>query len=333
MACNNPPNYSVLDPASVERSVFLPFESTFCKNHDDAPTTEAEQYRQRKFPARCDLTGEVSMELAKRLVYLFYTRYRTEEMWRPEYAPTIPERMRHEREVHFAELTTFSDFIRFCVRPVGNLMLESQVDRRPMFSLGIQRRSLRACEEILASHRDWLRTPDGIMHGKKPWVSLPDHLRTQYHTTGSPAWVRCQCVHLFRFINLNGGSDFQNYVEQFDTQANLGEGSHRPTIYDTLSIPFVSWQLVAQLYDRFRRRGTVNATATASTTGRPVAMLPSEAIEANESADGDGDDHRASRPSARSGYAAGTGQQRRVKLDSTLIQTMARSRKGKQKSE
>lgn len=302
MACNHPPSYSVLDPATLDRSVFIPFNSTFCKNASDVPERVADQYRQRKFPARCDLVGDVSMELAKRLVYLFYTRYRSEEMWRPEYAPALPARIRFERDVHLSEFALFRDYLKFFVRPAGNVVLHSS--SRPMFRFSVQRRLLAACDTIRSAYRNWLASDGNAVYAATAWDRLPVDLRQDFHTRGSPGWVRCQSVHLFRYTMLNGGKTAASHlktVQATDVALNAN---------DDLSVPFVSWQLVSQIFERQRRKGSRIPDPSAKVT------LPSAANAEDAEEGGDGEDAKKS----HGGGGGGPGYGRRLRLDPTLIQ-------------
>lgn len=196
MACNNPPSYTILDPAAMERSVFIPFESTFC---DEAavPPTEEQQFRDRIFLARRDLTGPRCAELARRLIYMFFVASVNHGLQSPMATLPPTTRMRLEGRQHFREVEHFRFYIKHCVRPVG--CSGGSLTCRPHLTQAAQRALRSACEQITRSHAEWLRAR-GLVFGERLWVDLTPAERTAWHQVGSPAWVRCQCVHLFRYI-------------------------------------------------------------------------------------------------------------------------------------
>jgi hypothetical protein len=124
------------DPASLERTVFVPFESTFC-DPTLAPTTEEQQFKERLFPARRDLTGARCAALAHRLIYMFFVASANHGLNAPMATLPLTARMRLEARQHFKEVEHFRYYIQHCVRPVG--CNGSSLTMRPYLTQAAQR--------------------------------------------------------------------------------------------------------------------------------------------------------------------------------------------------
>jgi hypothetical protein len=170
------------DPASLERTVFVPFESTFC-DPTLAPATEEQQFKERVFPARRDLTGARCAALAHRLIYMFFVASANHGLNAPMATLPLTARMRLEARQHFKEVEHFRYYIQHCVRPVG--CNGSSLTMRPYLTQATQRTLHHACERITSSHAAWLR-----LHNRTfgtLWEDLPAEDRVAWHEVGSPA--------------------------------------------------------------------------------------------------------------------------------------------------
>ena len=81
LLCNTPPPFAQLDAASVKRTQFIPFTSTFVEV-DEAPSMEDTQYRLGRFLRR-DIQPSNQKELARRLMCMFFTAYCRHGMQQP----------------------------------------------------------------------------------------------------------------------------------------------------------------------------------------------------------------------------------------------------------
>jgi hypothetical protein len=239
MLCNTPPRFSQLDAAAVERTQFVPCTSTFV-GEAEAPSSEAEQYRQGRFVRR-DIPPTRQRELARRLMAMFFAAYCRHGMHRPAYALRPPARIRLESAHQLQELSVFRMYLRAFLRPSGTLP-------ESMLSLVAHRAAGVACQTILDLHGQWLRRAGNEGLSETAWHRLPEAARDPCDV-GSPGWVRCQCVHLFHFVRNQSGCGGR--VEP--REEALAAQDH----WTLLTIPYVDAAFVADQFNRYRRQHRV----------------------------------------------------------------------------
>ena len=239
LLCNTPPAYCQLDDASVQRTQFIPCTSTFV-NPEEAASTEEAQYRQGRFPRR-DVSPQRQKELARRLMYLFFCAHCHHGMNSPSYTLVPPRRIRLESDRHLQELSVFRMYLKVFLRPSTNVEDGS-------VSLRINDALMDATQRIHALHDAWLQTPRG-RHRRhvQDWRDWEPEDRDP-RTVGSPGWVRCQCVHLYRFI--------LHHTGQTVMLSGLRECRNRD-LWVPLVIPYVDAAFVADQFNRYRRQQKV----------------------------------------------------------------------------
>jgi hypothetical protein len=240
--CNKPPVYSQLDAACLRRSQYIPFTSTFV-NEDEAPATEAAQYRTGRFVRR-DISARELQELSRRLMAMFYAAYCRHGMQSPRYALHTPRRIAMEAAQHLQELSVFRMYVRVFMRASGCL------PKSPM-SIVAHRAAVKACEVIHEQYAHWLTLEDHRQYENTPWFRLPATARDP-HRLGSPGWVRCQCVHLMHFVRSQ------------DPKTN------QPLSYDELTIPWLRTDLSIPYVGRTSRTTSTatDGSRTSTSTGR-----------------------------------------------------------------
>jgi hypothetical protein len=307
--CNKPPVYSQLDAACLRRSQYVPFTSTFV-NEDEAPATEAAQYRTGRFVRR-DLSARELQELSRRLMAMFYAAYCRHGMQSPRYALLTPRRIAMEAGQHLQELSVFRLYVRVFMRPSG------MTKDSPM-SIVAHRAAVAACNVIHEQYAHWLSLDDHRQYQYTPWFRLPPAAQDP-HCMGSPGWVRCQCVYLMHFVRAQDPSLAHTPLK--------ASALSDPWEREELVMPYIGATYVADHFNRYRRRQNVYLNRQMS---NHMNTLPSEradgvaaaAAAAQEAAEEAAD-------AAGGGRRAGGGSpyvtlSTRMRLESHLVQECMR---------
>ena len=261
LLCNTPPMYSQLDDASLQRTQFIPCNSTFM-NEADVPPTEEEQYRQRRFLRR-DIPPTRQKELARRLMSMFFAAYCRHGMHSPSYALKPPQRIRLESDRHFQELSVFRMYLRVFLRPCGT------VDNSTL-SLRAHEAATEAAQRIHMLHEAWLDKDNHRMRfgWNREWMDFDEAARDPL-VVGSPGWVRCQCVHLFHFICIESGQRLA--LEGW-------RANRRKCLYIPLVMPYIDAAFVADQFNRYRKQQRIYLNRNLSNSSNTF-VPPSEQHE------------------------------------------------------
>lgn len=261
LLCNTPPMYSQLDDASLQRTQFIPCNSTFV-NEADVPATEEEQYRHRRFLRR-DIPPARQKELARRLMAMFFAAYCRHGMHAPAYALRPPHRIRLESDRHFQELSVFRMYLRVFLRPCGTI-------NESILSLRANDAVVEAAQRIHMLHEAWLDDADhrARFGWSVEWEDFDDTARDPT-VVGSPGWVRCQCVHLFRFICMESGQK---------VHLDGWRGSRARCLFLPLVIPYIDAAFVADQFNRYRKQQRIYLNRNLSNPSNTF-VAPSEQQE------------------------------------------------------
>ena len=294
LLCNTPPMYSQLDDASVQRTQYIPCNSTFV-GEDEAPATEENQYRQSRFPRR-DIAPCRQKELARRLMNMFFAAYCKHGMQMPTYSLNPPRRIRMESDRHLQELSIFRMYLRVFLRPCGN-------NAEGMLSLRVNQAVVKASQQILMLHEEWLSQGD---HRKafgwsKEWKDFDAAARDPM-CVGSPGWVRCQCVHMFRFMYVESGQE--------SSLKTMRDNRNRATWVQVM-IPYIDAAFLADQFNRYRKQQKVYLNRNLSHTANTFSP-PSE----QQQEEGSHEAHRNRRPCVSLGT--------RMRLDRMLVRNVMR---------
>ena len=252
MACNTAPGFSTLDAAIMERVQYIPFNSTF-GSEDETPADELRQFRLRKFIARRDLSEERQLDLSKRLMGMFFAAYVRNHMERPTYTLRPPRRIRLEARMQLQEVSIFRAWVGVFLRPCG-MSLTGTLSLNAHQAATVMSRVIHTAAEqwdAQEGHRQWINTK---------WHRLPRCVQQDVMTPGSPGWVRCQCVYLYRFVVWQSG----NSIEELQDESNTA------TKFFDVVCPFVDTKIVAEQFNRFRRQSR-------SVLNRPLTNLHNSA--------------------------------------------------------
>ena len=241
LLCNTPPMYTQLDDASLQRTQFIPCSSTFVAQQD-VPASEEMQYRQGRFLRR-DIPMSRQKDLARRLMAMFFTAYCKRGMQTVTYALNPPRRITLESERHFQELAVFRMYLRVFLRPSGT------VDGSAL-SIRSHQAMVQAAQKIHTLHEAWLELGNNRERcgWSREWGDF-DAAARDAHAVGSRGCVRCQCVHLTRFLYLECG--------QRTELDGLRQGANRRDLWIPLVIPYVDAVFVADQFNRYRKQQNV----------------------------------------------------------------------------
>ena len=297
LLCNTPPMYTQLDDASVQRTQYVPCNSTFVSD-TDAPASEEMQYRQGRFPRR-DIPPARQRELSRRLMCMFFSTYCQHGMQNPTYTLNPPRRIRLESDRHLQELSVFRMYLRVFLRPCGTVSGSA-------LSIRAHQAIVQATQRIHILHETWLDMGNNREHygWSREWNDFDANARNP-NCIGSPGWVRCQCIHMLRFVYLESG-------QRTELEGLRGSAGRRD-LWLPLVIPYVDAVFVADQFNRYRKqqrvylnRNLVNHANTFST--------PSEQGEQQE--------QQARGQSHRKPQCVSLGS--RMRLDRTLVRNVMR---------
>lgn len=189
MACNSVPGLASVDAATVERCQFIAFNSMFVDKHN-APQTEHDQFQQRIFIANKDYSSQYISQLGRALMGVMFTVYMQKQMHAASYTLSPPRRLRLEIFSYLRDLTQFRSWVSSFVRPATILSADKLLPRGVEYAL--QKRS----RIILQAIRDYTK-----VHGDSGvWHNLSESMQTDTAQTGSPGWVRHQCMQLLQLV-------------------------------------------------------------------------------------------------------------------------------------
>lgn len=350
MPSNTPPNFCNLDGAILERTIYIPCESTFVPP-EQAPTLESEQFRLRTFP-RKEFTNERLMQLAKALMWIMYGNFVKREMYKPNYVLVIPRQMRLGTEVYMKDLVQFQSWLSAFVRPCANIrMTEDSVTTLSRHQTKVlQRVSVAVLDAIRnweQKHNNGQSTPD--------WSS-GSLATTDASITGSPAWVRCQIAyaarHVFRMhtdcmvwdrsFDANSDITHPDFSDELDGQ--LHENTIHPpgnTMSPTKStrcfnnITFINQNEITNSYNRFQRRHrshtTVEQDYNNEPKGKPGTTDPSQDEGSSATTEQQGHQQQQCNDMPRRGGGAGdVSTFRHASLDTGLIKSTIAQTVGQQ---
>ena len=296
LLCNTPPMYTQLDDASVQRTQYIPCNSTFVGD-GDAPANEELQYRQGRFPRR-DIPPTRQRELSRRLMCMFFSAYCHHGMQNTTYALAPPRRIRLESDRHLQELSVFRMYLRVFLRPCGTVTASA-------LSIRAHQALTQATQRILMLHETWLDLGNNRANfgWTREWSDFDAAARNP-NVVGSPGWVRCQCVHLLRFV-------FQESGQRTELEGLRGSAARRD-LWLPLVIPYVDAVFVADQFNRYRKQQRVylnrNLTNSANTF-----TTPSEQGEQQQ---------QAQNQSQKKSQCVSLGS--RMRLDRTLVRNVMR---------
>ena len=272
LLCNSVPRYSQLDGAAVERTQFIPCNSTFV-SEKEAPVTEDQQYRHSRFVRR-DIPPSKQKELARRLMAMFFAAYCQHGMHRSSYSLLSPPRIRQESNHQLQELSVFRMYLRAFLRPCAT-------PDNSVLSLAGHRAVTEACQTILSAYEQWLQQGDNKDLAEQPWYLLSEAAQNPI-VQGSPGWVRCQCVHLMHFCYRHCGKG--DMLHDLMSQ-------HQHDSFTTLTISYVDAAFVADQFNRYRRQHRVflnRPMTNGNNTFEAGSNEPSEAGDAGRPGGGGG---------------------------------------------
>ena len=335
MACNTAPGFSTLDAAIMERVQYIPFNSTFGPP-EDTPADETRQFRLRKFIARRDLSEEKQLDLAKRLMGMFFTAYVRHHMERPSYSLRPPRRIQLEARMQLQEVSIFRAWVGVFLRPCGMNLGGTLSVAMHQAATVMSRVICTAAEQWdeQEGHAQWVNTPwhrlpNRIGHHRETHkcpILLPKQIQEDVMTPGSPGWVRCQSVHLFRFVFNQTGHSIE--TAQQDVRGR--------SVMMCVVCPFVDTKVVVENFNKFRRqsRSVVNRPITnVHNTAPNHGTLQAERQEQQQKQQGNTDDtstqpeqqpqQQQQDPQAATGKGnAFVGLSTRMKLDTGLVRNI-----------
>jgi hypothetical protein len=149
-------------------------------------------------------------------------------------------------------------------------------------------------------HSQWIQTP---------WCLLPTQIQRDVMTPGSPGWVRCQSVHLYRFVAEQSGMAVKQY--QLDCSC--------PITQTQVVCPFVDMKMVVEQFNRFRRqsRNVLNRTIVNAHNTAPNGLTQT----ANDTAETTGTAPPQTTPQPTRGNTY-VGLSVRMKLDTGLVRNI-----------
>lgn len=143
LLCNHPPNIPSADQAVKNRLLIVPFLSTWCL---DAPSSEEEQFKSRKFPM--DKNFEIKIPTLARaalwVVVQMYSDYCKEGLKKPIIVEEYTSK-------YWEDNDTYNVFIKTCLRP--SILPNSVTQEKPLGERNSQiRMTLR---EVYAEFKKW----------------------------------------------------------------------------------------------------------------------------------------------------------------------------------
>ena len=191
MACNTPPGFTNIDCAVVERTIFIPFLSSFVYPHQ-APVEVSEQFRLRRFPRRSYDTEKVK-QLGRALMTIAYTKYVHERMYEPTFTLCVPSEIRQLTEEYIPCIRDFKTWVAAYIRPYS-------VTGKPTNRL-IDSKMKRVASHVISCMDAWKSLPENTIFDGVPFNELPINIQRDFDTDGSPAWVQQQCRMAFSHID------------------------------------------------------------------------------------------------------------------------------------
>ena len=190
MACNTPPALANCDAATVERTIFITFSSTFADARN-VPKSETEQFAQRLFAATKDYTSTDIQHLGRALMMIMFTTYVRNNMHTHAYTPTVPRRLRLETEQYLFDMQYFQNFCFAFLRPSTFFNRATVISRELDWHLTTEGTTLL---KYLADYE--------MKHGRQDPTKYT-HTDRDASVVGSPAWVSCQCRQTLTLLHKN----------------------------------------------------------------------------------------------------------------------------------
>jgi hypothetical protein len=188
MACNTPPALANCDAATVERTIFITFGSTFADERN-VPVCQKEQFIQRLFPANKDYKSVDIHNLGRALMMILFTNYVRRNMHSQAFFLAVPKRLRLETDQYLYDMRQFKNFCYSFLRPSAIFNRSTSTSRELDWHVNTQGQSV--LKEILIFEQKYGRRDEG---------SFDDEDRNK-DIVGSPAWVHQECCRVLHLLH------------------------------------------------------------------------------------------------------------------------------------